>query len=120
MLARKEQSRIYRHKRIRKKIVGTPERPRLCVHRSLKNLSAQIIDDSGHKILMGLSTLSKECRTKIKSGGNIEGAKILGEMLAKIAVAKGIKKVSFDRGGFIYHGRIKAFSEAAREAGLEF
>ena len=120
MLEKKELKRQYRHNRIRKKIVGTSERPRLCVHRSLKNLSAQVIDDSQHKVLLGLSTNSKECRSSIKSGGNLEGAKQLGQLLAKKAVDQGIKKVCFDRGGFIYHGRVKAFAEAAREGGLEF
>jgi large subunit ribosomal protein L18 len=99
---------------------GTAERPRLCVHRSLNNFSAQIIDDSQQKVILGLSTVSKDCRDKIKYGGNIEGAKQLGQLLAKKAIDKGIKKVCFDRGGFIYHGRVKAFADAAREAGLEF
>jgi len=120
MLGRKEQSRIYRHRRIRKKIVGTSDMPRLCVHRSLKNLSAQIVDDSTQKVILGLSTLSKKCKEKFKSGGNVEAAKLLGELIAKNAVDKGIKKVCFDRGGYIYHGRVKAFAQAAREAGLEF
>jgi len=120
MLARKEQKRLYRHKRVKKKVIGTSERPRLCVHRSLKNLTAQVVDDSKQKIILGLSTISKECRSSIKSGGNIEGAKQLGQLLAKKAVDQGIKKVCFDRGGYIFHGRVKAFADAAREGGLEF
>ena len=102
-------------------MTGTPERPRLCVHRSLKNFSACIVDDTTRKVLMGMSTLAKDIREKTKnSGGNIKAAGLLGEMLAKDAVAKGIRKVAFDRGGYMYHGRIKAFAEAARKAGLEF
>ncbi len=120
MLATKEHKRIYRHDRIRKSMVGTPDRPRLCVHRSLKNLQAQIIDDSSGKIILGKSTLAKDVKSKLKSGGNINAATVLGETFAVEAVKKGIKKVCFDRGGYLYHGRVKAFAEAARKAGLEF
>lgn len=116
----KEAKRLYRHQRIRKKISGTSERPRLCVHRSLKNLQAQIVDDAGGKILFGMSTLGKEVKAKVKTGGNTNAAKALGEAFAAEVQKKGIKKVSFDRGGYIYHGRVKAFADAAREAGLEF
>ena len=112
--------RVARHERIRKHLVGTQERPRLCVHRSLNNLYAQIIDDTSHKVLVGISTLNKDIRKKIKTGGNLEAATVLGEAIADLAQKKGIKKVAFDRGGYLYHGRVKAVAEAARKAGLEF
>ena len=120
MLNIKEQQRIYRHQRIRNGLSGTTQRPRLCLHRSLNNLQAQIIDDSVGKVLIGKSTLAKDVVAKSKSGGNVNAATILGEALATEAIKKGIKKVAFDRGGYLYHGRIKAFAEAARKAGLEF
>ena len=120
MLNKKEQKRNSRHQRIRKTMSGTPQRPRLCVHRSLKNIQAQIIDDASGKILFGMSTLAKDIRTKIKSGGNVSAATALGERLAQEATKKGIKVVCFDRGGYQYHGRVKAFAEAARKGGLEF
>lgn len=120
MLNIKEQQRIYRHKRIRDGLAGTSARPRLCLHRSLNNLQAHIIDDSAGKILIGKSTLAKDVKSKSKSGGNVSAARVLGEALALEAIKKGIKKVAFDRGGYLYHGRIKAFAEAARRAGLEF
>ena len=116
----KEVKRIFRHQRIRKRVSGTAEQLRLCVHRSLKHMHAQIIDDVQRKVLFGLSTLDKDVRSKIKSGGNVSAAEILGEALARKAQEKGIKKVCFDRGGYLYHGRIKAFAEAARKGGLEF
>ena len=117
----KETKRIFRHRRIRKVMDGTPERPRLCVHRSLKNFSACLIDDVTSKVLLGKSTLAKDLREKTKNvGGNVKAAELLGEALAKEAIAKGIRKVAFDRGGYMYHGRIKAFADAARKAGLEF
>ena len=112
--------RIARHERIRKTLSGTQERPRLCVHRSLNNIYAQIVDDTSHKVLLGVSTLNKDIRKKIKSGGNLEAATMLGEAVAALAQKKGIKKVAFDRGGYLYHGRVKAVAEAARKAGLEF
>lgn len=116
----KEVKRVYRHNRIRKISVGTPERPRLCVHRSNKNFSAQIIDDTAHKVIIGISTLAKDIKQKVKFGGNIEAAAALGEAFAVKAKEKGITKVAFDRGGYLYHGRVKAFADAARKAGLEF
>ena len=112
--------RVARHERIRKNLVGTKERPRLAVSRSLNNISAQIIDDTSHKVLLGISTLNKDLRKKFKSGGNLAAATALGEAIAELAQKKGIKKVAFDRGGYLYHGRIKAVAEAARKAGLEF
>lgn len=116
----REQKRRAKHQRIRKVVNGTPERPRLCVHRSLKNFYAQIIDDTTGKVLFGVSTLNKEVNAGTKGGGNIEGAAALGKSFALIAKEKGIAKVSFDRGGYLYHGRVKAFADAARENGLEF
>jgi len=112
--------RINRHLRIRKKIAGTPELPRLCVYRSLQNLHVQLIDDSKGATLLYLSTLNKEFRPQVKYGGNVKAAAMLGEYFAKKAKEKGITRVCFDRGGNLYHGRIKAFAEAARKGGLEF
>jgi len=116
----KEKKRIFRHKRIRKRVVGTSQRPRLCLHRSLNNIYAQIIDDTNGKVILGVSTLTKDLRSKLKYGGNIDAASELGEILASQAQQKGIQQVCFDRGGYLYHGRIKAFAEAARKNGLEF
>ena len=116
----KEKKRVARHARIRRKISGTPERPRLCVHRSLKHFYAQIIDDTQGKVLMGLSTLNKDVKGEMSNCGNIKGARQLGEAVARIAKDKGIRQVCFDRGGYLYLGRIKAFVEAARGQGLEF
>ena len=120
MLNIKEIKRVYRHRRVRKQMTGTPERPRLCLHRSLKNISASIIDDTSGKVLMGMSTLAKDIKATLKNGGNIKAAEILGGVFGKEAIAKGYRKVAFDRGGYMYHGRIKAFADAARKAGLEF
>ena len=103
----KEIKRVYRHRRIRKQMVGTPERPRLCFHRSLKNVSASIIDDTSGKVLMGMSTLSKDLRAKLKSGGNIIAAGVFGEVFGKEAIAKGYRKVAFDRGEGLH---LKSFS----------
>lgn len=116
----REFKRIIRHRRIRKKIFGTSQRPRLSIHKSLRNFQAQIIDDAKGKVLLGKSTLAKVIKLKLPSAGNVQAAAFLGEVLAQEAIQMGIKKVCFDRGGFIYHGRIKAFAEAARKGGLEF
>ncbi len=110
-------ARVRRHERVREKISGTPERPRLCVFRSNKNISVQVIDDVAGKTLVSASTLDKDVKTK---ASNIEAAKEVGALIAARAVKAGIKNVVFDRGGYIYHGKIKALAEAAREAGLEF
>lgn len=110
-------SRVRRHERVRAKISGTAERPRLCVFRSNKNIAVQVIDDVAGNTLVAASTLDKEIKTK---ASNIEAAKEVGELIAKRAIKAGIKNVVFDRGGYIYHGKIKALAEAAREAGLEF
>ena len=116
----RETKRRLRHLRVRKKLIGSSQRPRLCVHRSLKHFYAQIINDEDGQIMVGVSTLSKEIRKNVKSKGNKEAASQLGEFLAKLAQEKGIKKVCFDRGGYIYHGRVQAFAEGERKNGLEF
>ena len=112
----KNVSRVRRHARVRAKISGTAEAPRLCVYRSNKNIEAQLIDDVKGITLVASSSMS----LKLANGSNIEAAKAVGKDIAEKAVAKGLKKVVFDRSGYIYHGRIKALAEAAREAGLEF
>ncbi|RLB02767.1 MAG: 50S ribosomal protein L18 [Deltaproteobacteria bacterium] len=112
--------RLRRKLRVRKKVKGTPERPRLCVYRSLRHMYAQVIDDTVGHTLAAASTLDKELREKLQRTGNVEAAKEVGRLVAKRALEKGIKKVVFDRNGFLYHGRVKAVAEAAREAGLEF
>ena len=112
----KNVSRVRRHARVRAKISGTAEAPRLCVYRSNKNIEAQIIDDVKGVTLVASSSMS----LKLENGSNIEAAAKVGKDIAEKAVAKGLKKVVFDRSGYIYHGRIKALAEAAREAGLEF
>lgn len=109
-----------RHKRLRKKIMGTSEKPRLCVYRSLKNMSAQLIDDVESKTILSLSTFDKESKKSVSYGGNIPAAESMGKLFAKKVLEKGIKKVVFDRGGRKYHGRIKVFAESARKEGLEF
>lgn len=106
--------------RIRKAVHGTTERPRLNVRRSLQNLFAQIVDDAKGVTLIAASTADKDLKKKAAYGGNVKAATILGEVLAKKAKDKNITKVVFDRGGYDYHGRIKAFAEAARKSGLEF
>ncbi|NLC95216.1 MAG: 50S ribosomal protein L18 [Bacilli bacterium] len=107
-----------RHLRIRKRISGTPEVPRLNVFRSNKHIEAQLIDDINQTTLASASTKEKDLN--IANGGNVEAAKVIGKVIAERAQAKGYKKVVFDRGGYLYHGRVKALAEAAREAGLEF
>ena len=109
-----------RRKRIRKKIIGTKERPRLSVARSNKNIYTQLIDDLKGQTMLSISTASPEVKKAVKYGGNIKAAKALGESLAKRAKEKGITKAVFDRSGRLYHGRIKALAEAARKGGLLF
>lgn len=116
----KEKKRFFRHQRIRKKIYGSNDQPRLCINRSLKNLSASIIDDIKNQTILTLSTLDKTLRSELKNRGNIGAAAALGEVFAVKAKEKGIKKVCFDRSGYVYKGRIKAFADAARKGGLEF
>lgn len=117
----KSEIRSRRKKRVRKKIRGTAEKPRLCVFRSSKHIYAQLIDDSTGSTLVGVGSLSKALQLKIgKNSGNKKGAALLGAAIADAALNKKIKKVVFDRNGFLYHGRVKALSEAARKSGLEF
>ena len=116
----KENRRKFRHIRLRKRLKGIISRPRLRVHRSLTNFYAQIVDDTNGKVLLGASTLNKDLKNKIKFGGNIKAAETFGEFFASEAIKKGIKQVCFDRGGYLYHGRVKAFADAARKAGMEF
>jgi len=111
-------ARIARHKRIREKVSGTAEMPRLNVFRSNKNIFAQIIDDDACVTLVSASSIDKEL--KLENGGNVEAAAKVGELLAKRAKKAKITKVTFDRGGYLYHGRVQALAEAARENGLEF
>ena len=116
-------NRVRIHTRIRKKVQGSPARPRLSVYRSLNNLYVQIIDDLGGVTLVAANTAEGkkgEGSNQKKTGGNLAAAKDLGKVIAERAQAKGIKQVVFDRGGYIYHGRVKALADAAREAGLQF
>jgi|SRR5215470_11629975 len=113
-------TRIRRHRRIRTRLEGTAERPRLCVYRSNKHIYVQIIDDASACTLVAASTLDKDLKGKVEKSWNREGAKAVGALVAERAKAKGIAAVVFDRGGNIYHGRIAAVAEAAREAGLSF
>ena len=106
--------RVARHKRIRKNLTGTPEKPRLCVFRSNKNISVQIIDDVNGVTLASASTIDKELKSDIAYGGNKDAAKAVGEAIAKRALAKGIEEVTFDRGGFLYHGRVKELAASQR------
>lgn len=116
----RNENREKRHLRSRSKIHGTCERPRLNVFRSEKHIYAQIINDETGRTLAAASTIDKELKDKLSSGSNKDAAKIVGEHIAKKALEAGIKKVVFDRGGYIYHGRVKELAEAARQAGLEF
>lgn len=113
----RKKARVRRHLRVRKKVSGTTERPRLAVYRSEKNIYAQIIDDINGITLVSASSLEKEFNG---AGSNKEAAKVVGETVAKRAIEKGIKEVVFDRGGYVYHGRIQNLAEGAREAGLQF
>ena len=108
------------HDRVRTKVSGTPERPRLCVYRSLEHIYTQVIDDRSGKTLVSASSLDSETKKNLKGGGNIAAAKVIGKAVAERAKAAGITKVVFDRGGYKYHGRVKALADAAREAGLQF
>ena len=108
------------HLRVRTRVVGTPERPRLCVYRSNGHIYAQVIDDRSGRTLAAASSLDKDTRKGIKAGSNVAAAKLIGKKIAETAHAAGIEKVVFDRGGYMYHGRIEALAAAAREAGLKF
>jgi len=118
--ASRDKARQARHKRVRKKVYGTSDRPRLNVFRSLKQIYAQVIDDHTGKTLVAASSMDKELKGKTGVGGNIDAAKTVGQLVAKRSGEKGIKTVVLDRGGYLYHGRVKALADAARENGLEF
>lgn len=116
----RELKRTRRHLHVRKKVAGGPDRPRLVVHRSHLHLVAQIVEDTAGRTLLTCSTRHPDFQKKFsKKGGNVEAAKHLGEMVAQSAIASGIKKVVFDRGGYAYHGRVKALADSARAKGLE-
>ena len=112
--------RLKRHERVRKNLTGTPAKPRLCVYRSLKNISVQLIDDTAGKTLAAASTLDKDIKAQAAYGGNKAAAKLVGTKIAGIALGLGASEVAFDRGGFLYHGRVKELADGAREAGLKF
>lgn len=116
----RNEKRKKRHMRARQKLTGTPERPRLNVYRSLDHIYAQVIDDTVGNTIVSASTLDKELKDKLDKTSNKEAAKLVGELVAKRAQEKGINEVVFDRGGYIYHGRVKELADAAREAGLKF
>ncbi|MFQ5615017.1 MAG: 50S ribosomal protein L18 [Anaerolineales bacterium] len=122
MMAKKTRAaaRIRRHRRVRKYISGTPESPRLNVYRSLSQIYAQVIDDESGHTLTSASTIDRELQDRVKGLNKIEQARLVGEEVARRAVARGVKKVVFDRGGFRYSGRVKALANGAREGGLEF
>ncbi|HCM92252.1 MAG: 50S ribosomal protein L18 [Lachnospiraceae bacterium] len=122
MVSKKSRSevRLKKHKRMRNRFSGTAERPRLSVFRSNNHMYAQIIDDTVGNTLVAASTLEKDVKSELKKTNDVEAAAYLGTVIAKKALDKGIKEVVFDRGGFIYQGKIKALADAAREAGLEF
>jgi large subunit ribosomal protein L18 len=118
-LSRKLQTQK-RHRRLRRHLSGTAERPRLSVFRSNNHIYAQVIDDDAQNTLAAASSLDKDLRTSLEAGGNCEASVAVGQLVAKRALAKGIQQVVFDRGGNLYHGRVKALADAAREAGLQF
>jgi len=117
--SRKQQTQK-RHRRLRRTLAGTADRPRLAVFRSNNHIYAQVIDDDAQNTLCAASTLDKDLRTNLKAGGTCDASEAVGELVAKRALAKGIQQVVFDRGGNLYHGRVKALADAAREAGLQF
>jgi large subunit ribosomal protein L18 len=112
--------RTKHHLRVRRKVNGTTERPRLCVHRSLKHISAQLIDDSAGRTITSASTMESEVRAGLTSTDNAEASRRVGDQIARRAIEEGVQKIVFDRGGYLYHGRVKALADAAREAGLQF
>ncbi len=113
-------NRLKRHERVRKDVFGTPEMPRLCVFRSSKNIYAQVIDDVNGKTIASASSLDKEIKEQAAYGGNKEAAKLVGELVGKRAKEAGVETVCFDRGGYLYHGRVKELADGARAAGLDF
>ncbi len=116
----KSEARKRRHLRVRKKVSGTPERPRLNVYRSLRHIYAQLIDDISGRTLVFASTLDLDLRDQLTVGGNKDAARQVGELLGKRALDKGFEQVVFDRGGYLYHGRVQALAEGARAQGLKF
>ena len=118
--ASRKEVRVKKHMRIRNRLSGTAQRPRLAVFRSNNHMYAQIIDDTVGNTLASASTLEKEIKSELKQTNDVDAAAYLGTVIAKRAIEKGIKQVVFDRGGFIYHGKVAALADAAREAGLEF
>lgn len=120
MKTTKKLSRQRRHQRIRKKVQGTAERPRLSVFRSHKHIYAQVIDDNRQHTLVAASTVDPEVREQLESSSTCDASKVVGQLIAQRATAQGIEKVVFDRGGNLYHGRVKALADAARESGLDF
>jgi large subunit ribosomal protein L18 len=120
MATERRERRMRRHRRVRKKVTGTAERPRLVVYRSLNNMEGQVVDDVRGVTLLGLSTLGQDAKSSGSDGNKSDRSRAAGKMLAERAKEKGITKVVFDRGGYLYHGRVKAFAEGAREGGLEF
>ena len=118
--ATKNEKRLARHARVRKHISGTPERPRLCVFKSSKNIYAQLIDDTNGTTIVAACTEDKDSKAEAAYGGNKAAAKLVGESVGKKALEKGIDTVAFDRGGFLFHGRVKELADGAREAGLKF
>jgi large subunit ribosomal protein L18 len=119
-IAQREVARKRRHRRVRKRVVGISQRPRFNVFRSLGHIYAQVIDDTRGHTLAAVSTLDPELRDKVKGLTKTEQAKLVGGLLAKRALERGVKEVAFDRGGYKYHGRVKSLADAAREGGLEF
>ncbi len=116
----RRKGRLRRHNRIKKTLQGSLEKPRLVVHRSSKNISVQVIDDARGVTLVAAASFDKQLKGKLKHGGNLEAAKAVGEQIAKLAKEKSITKVVFDRGGYIFHGRVKALADTARQNGLQF
>jgi len=117
---KKHELRQRRHYRLRRRVTGTPERPRLAVFRSLKHIYAQIIDDADGRTVAAASTMDAGLKGQLKTGGDLEAAKAVGKLIAERGKEKGVSRVVFDRGGFAYHGRVATLADAAREAGLEF
>lgn len=120
MAQEKEWGRIQRHRRVRKKVVGSAERPRVVVHRSLKNIFVQAIDDIAQKTLASLSSLDKEVLKAAPKKGKIPASELLGQIFSEQLKKIGVQKISFDRGGYLYHGRVKALAEAMRKNGIQF
>ncbi len=116
----KRKMRRSRHLRVRSKVTGTPERPRLNVYRSLNNIYAQVIDDASGNTLVSASSLEEDVKTKLEATGNKEAARVVGQLIAQRAADQGIERVVFDRGGNLFHGRVKALADGAREEGLKF